>query len=345
MALSPTQNPTNQLSDRQLLIQMISGGFITQLIHVAAQLGIADMLADGAQSSEELAHRVGVHPRALHRVLRALASLGLFAETPEGRFEMTALALPLQSNTPESLRALAIMWGETFWRPYGELLQSVRTGEVAFTHVHGMGLFDYLQHHPQAGEIFHAAMTNLTRPHASAALAAYDFTDISTVVDVGGGNGTLLAAILHAYPQMRGVLFEQVDVLASARQTLESAGVLPRCVLEGGDFFQEVPHGGDAYLLKDIIHDWEDARAIAILENCRRAMGERSKLLLIERAMPAGNAPAPGKLIDITMLTITGGLERTETEYRDLLARAGLRLNRVLPTASEMVVIEGVPGR
>ena len=343
MALSPNQNHTGQLADRQLLIRMINGGLITQLIHVAAQLGIADVLAEGAQTSEELARRVGAHPHALYRVLRALASLGVFAETPEGRFEMTALALPLQTNAPESLRALAIMWGETFWQPYGELLQSVRTGEVAFTHVHGMGLFDYLQHHPQAGEIFHAAMTNLTRPHAAAVLAAYDFTDILTVVDVGGGNGTLVAAILHAYPQMRGVLFEQADVLAGARQTLENAGVLSRCALESGDFFQEVPHGGDAYLLKDIIHDWEDARAIAILENCRRAMGARSKVLLIERAMPVGNAPAPGKLIDITMLTITGGLERTEVEYRDLLARAGLRLNRVLPTASEMIVIEGVP--
>ena len=162
------------------------------------------MLAEGAHSSEALAHRVGAHPRALYRVLRALACLGLFAETPEGRFEMTPLALPLQTNAPESLRALAIMWGETFWRPYGELLQSVRTGEVAFRHVHGMGLFDYLQHHPQAGEIFHAAMTNLTRPHAAAVLTAYDFTDIATVVDVGGRNGTLLSAILHAYPQMGG---------------------------------------------------------------------------------------------------------------------------------------------
>src|SRR6266545_5517079 len=230
MALFPNQNHTGQLADRQLLIRMINGGLITQLIHVAAQLGIADVLAEGAQTSEELARRVGAHPHALYRVLRALASLGVLAETPEGRFEMTALALPLQTNAPESLRALAIMWGETFWQPYGELLQSVRTGEVAFTHVHGMGLFDYLQHHPQAGEIFHAAMTNLTRPHAAAVLAAYGFTDILTVVDVGGGDSSRLP------PDAGGVVRAGGRARQCTADVGERGGVIALCAGERGFF-------------------------------------------------------------------------------------------------------------
>lgn len=167
-------------------------------------------------------------------------------------------------------------------------------------------------------------MTNLTKPHATAVLNACDFTGLTTVVDIGGGNGTLLAAILQAYPQMRGVLLDRADVLLSARQTLESIGLLPRCELVDGDFFQEVPGEGDAYLLKDIIHDWDDERAITILKNCRHVMSEKSKVLIIERALPPGNSPAPGKLIDITMLTITGGCERTEAEYHDLLVEAGI---------------------
>jgi hypothetical protein len=343
MSLSPDEPPAHQAADREILIQMITGSLVAQLVHVAARLGIADLLADGARSSEELASLVGAHPRSLYRVLRALAGLGLFAERPDGRFELTPLAAPLQAGAPESLRALAIMWGDTLWPCYGDLLHSVRTGDVTFQHVYGMGLFAYLQHHPQAGEVFNEAMTNLTRPHAAAVVAAYDFAGITTLADVGGGNGTLIAAILAAYPHMQGILFEQRDVLDSARQTLEREGVLPRCTLTEGDFFQVVPRGCDAYILKDIIHDWEDERALVILENCRQAMGAGGKVLLIERALPTGNAPAAGKLIDVAMLAITGGCERTEAEYGDLLARAGLQLTRVVPTPSEMVVVEAVP--
>jgi precorrin-6B methylase 2 len=322
---------------------MISGGLLTQLVHVAAELRLADLLADGAKSSDELARMAGVHPRALYRVLRALAGLGVFAETSDGRFELTPLALPLQDGAPDSLRSLAIIWGTALWPAYGELAHSVRTGAVAFEHVHGMGLFDYLQRHPAAGEIFNEAMTNFTRPHAAAVVAAYDFAGTSTLVDIGGGNGSLIAAILAAHPQMRGILFEQRDVLDRARGTLEREGVLSRCTLVEGDFFQAVPEGADAYILKDIIHDWEDERAVVILQHCRQAMRADGKLLLVERAVPAGNASAAGKLIDITMLSVTGGCERTEREYRDLLARVGLKLTRVVPTASEMVVVEAVP--
>ena len=173
-------------------------------------------------------------------------------------------------------------------------------------------------------------MTNLTQPHATAVLRAYDFTGFTRIVDIGGGNGTLLAAILQAYPQMRGVLLDRAEVLTRARQTLDSMGPLSRCELVDGDFFQKVPNGGDAYMLKDIIHDRDDDRAITILKNCRHGMSEGSKVLLIERALPPGNIPAPGKLIDITMLTITGGCERTEAEYHDLLVRAGLTLHKVI---------------
>lgn len=322
--------------------QMVTGCLVSQLTYVAAKLGIADRLADGPKTAAQLAAAVDAHPQSLYRVLRALAALGVFVEDADGRFALTQLAGPLRREAPDSLHAFALMWGETFWSACGSLLHCVRTGQTAFDHLHGMGAFEYMRQHPQAAEIFDQAMSNLTRVQAAAVVGAYDFSGVQTLVDVGGGKGTLLAAVLRAHPGMRGVLYERAEVLPAARKALEGEGILGRCELRRGDFFASVPEGGDAYTLKDVVHDWDDERASAILANCARAMGPRAKLLLIERGLPPRNVLGPGKMVDVVMLAMTGGRERSEPEYADLLSRAGLRLARVVPTGSEPMVLEAV---
>ena len=322
--------------------QMVTGCLVSQLTYVAAKLGIADRLADGPKTAARLAALVDAHPPSLYRVLRALAALGVFTEDADGRFALTPLAGPLRRDAPDSLHAFALMWGDTFWPACGSLLHCVRTGQTAFDHLHGMGAFEYMHQHPQAAEVFDEAMSNLTRVQAAAVVAAYDFSGVRTLVDVGGGKGTLLAAVLRANPGMRGVLYERPDVLPAARKALEDEGMLGRCELKRGDFFASVPEGGDAYALKDVVHDWDDERASAILANCARAMGRQARLLLIERGLPPRNVQGPGKMVDVVMLAMTGGRERTEPEYADLLSRAGLRLARVVPTGSESMVLEAV---
>ena len=323
------------------LRQMIGGCLVTQLIYVVAKIGIADRLAGGPRTADQLAPATAVHPQGLYRVLRALASLGVFTEDAQARFSLTEVAGPLRSDAPDSLHAFALLWGEVLWPTCGALLHSVRTGQPAFEHLHGMGVFEYLHQHPQSAEIFDRAMTNLTRRLAPAVVAAYDFGSFGTLVDVGGGQGTLLSAALRAHPKLKGVLYDRAEVLASARRTLAGEGVLERCELVRGDFFASVPEGGDAYLLKDILHDWEDARAVAILKNCARAMKPDSRLLVVERSLPEQNVPGPAKLVDITMLAVTGGRERSEEEYAELFRKAGLRLTRAVATASEMQLFEG----
>ncbi len=337
----PPPSPAAKLS------QLLRGSLITQLISVAAKLGIADLLRDGPKTSDQLAAAVGANPGALYRVLRALASLGIFAETAHRRFTLTPLAEPLQSGVPRSLRGSAILYGERWWwQPCGELLQSVRSGRTAFELAHAMALFAYLDQHAEAAEVFNEHQANMTAQDAAAVTAAYDFTGTVKIVDVGGGHGTLAATILKAYPQMRGILFDQPSVTEGARQRLQAEGVADRCELIAGDFFEAVPGGGDAYLLKDIIHDWEDHRALAILRNCHRAMADNraatARLLLVEKVIPPGNDPFTGKLTDITMLLVTGGLERTEAEYRALLEAAGFALRRIVPTRSPASIMEAV---
>ena len=345
MSSEDQQRDKNETSPETALYQMIRGHGVTQLIYVAAKLGIADLLGNGARSVDTLATSAGAHPRSLYRVLRALASLGIFAERDGRRFELTPLAEPLRSGVPGSLRNSAIMTGEEwFWRPYGQLLHSVRTGETAFNHVFGMGLFDYLESNSEAAKIFNNSMTGSTKNYADSVVSAYDFSGITTIVDVGGGHGSFLAAILKAEPSMRGVLFEQPSALDGARGLLEAEGVADRCELIAGDFFQSVPDDADAYILKWIIHDWDDDEAIGILRNCRRAMAPAGRLLLVEREAPPPGESSSGTLLgDITMMVIPGGLERTRGEYGALFESAGFRLSRVVPTESELSIFEGAP--
>lgn len=313
----------------------------TQLVHVAAKLGIADLLQDGPQPVSALATAVRAHPRALYRLLRALASLGLFAETANDQFELTALGEMLRSNAPGSLRPLALLYGEDWvWNAYGQASHSVMTGRPAFEHVHGQGLFDYMQAHPEAAATFDGGMTAYSEHEAAAILAAYDFPGAGTIVDVGGGAGALLASILTAHPRARGVLFDQASVTDRARDLMMRAGVLDRCTTEVGDFFERVPDGGDLYVLKSVLHNWDDPDGLAILRSCRSAMPPRARLLIIERVVPEGNEPSEAKLFDINMLVMLGGLERTIAEYRALLRDSGFDLKRVVPTEAPVSLLE-----
>ena len=267
------------------------------------------------------------HPRALYRLLRALASVEVFREGEDGSFELTPRAVCLLSDVPGSLRAVAMVRGEPyFWGPWGRLLHSVQTGQAAFDDIYGMRFFEYLAQHPQDATTFGQAMrVNVAQKHTAAA-KAYDFSQFGTVVDVGGGQGALLTAILTTHPQVRGVLFDQPHVVEAARPHITAAGLAQRCELVSGDFFASVPAGGDAYTLSEILHDWNDPQATVILRNIRKAMPEHGKVLILEQVIPPGNGPYEGKLRDLNMLVILGGIERTEREFRVLLCEAGFRL-------------------
>jgi SAM-dependent methyltransferase len=325
------------------LLDLITGKWVAQALAVAARLGVADMLADGPKPCDELARANQVDAGALHRLLRALASVGVFAEVGEGQFALTPMAELLRTDVFGSLRAMAMMMGEAWsWAAWGEMYRSVKTGETAFEHVFGMGLFDYLARHPAEARTFDEAMTGWSTQTARAIVASYDFAGISTLADVGGGHGALLGTILRAHPEMRGILFDAPAVVEGTTGRLEAVGLLDRCRVVGGDFFATVPEGADAYVLCHIIHDWDDARAVAILANCRRALAPGGKVLLMEIVIPPGNTPSLGKLLDLEMLVVAGGRERTEAEYGSLLAEAGLRLARIVPTPSPLSLIEAV---
>jgi SAM-dependent methyltransferase len=326
------------------LLQMVTGYWVSQVIYVAAKLGIADLLKDGPKSSDELAQATGTHARSLYRLLRALASVGVFAEAEDGRFGLTPLGECLQTGSPGSVRAITINHGERLYRAWGDLLHSVRTGEIAFNHIFGMDLWQYAAQNPEAAALVTEAMAEFTTQVSTAVVTAYDFSRFSKIVDVGGGNGTLLLSILQANPQMSGVLFDLPYVVEDARKHIDAAGLTGRCAFVAGDFFEFVSSGGDAYILKNIIHDWDDERALKILQNCHRAMTENGKLLLVEGVIPPGNEPSFGKLVDLNMLVMAGGCERTEDEYRALFAAAGFTLTNLIPIQSPFgfSVIEGV---
>jgi len=327
----------------EVLMKMIAGSFVSQALYVAARLGVADLLAEAARDPSELSAATGAHAGSLYRMLRALASVGVFSERADGKFELNATAQLLRRDAAGSLRDTAIMFGEEWhWRVWGSAYDSVRTGETAFAGVHGSDIFPYFAANQEAARVFDRAMTSLSHTAAAAVAEAYDFSAVGTLADIAGGHGTLLAGILRANPAMRGLLFDQPQVIAGAPERLAAEGVAERVELATGDFFAAVPTGADAYLMKYIIHDWDDERALAILANCRRAMPEGARLLLVETVIAEGNAPHFGKLLDLEMLLFTGGRERTEAEYRALLSRAGFRLTRVVPTRSPLSIVEAV---
>lgn len=336
------QNPKS-MTPPEALLQMITSSWVSQTIYVAAQLRIADLLKDGPKSSSDLAKATGTHARSLYRVMRALASVGVFAEIEDGRFELTPLAAYLQTDVPGSVRAITIMCGEEWhWQMWGNILHTLKIGNTAFEYVHGMKVFEYLTQNVEAAQIFNEAMTATTAPLNATITAEYDFSSISKIVEVGGGHGTLIASILKAYPTMQGILFDLPPVVIGAKHHIEAEGLAKRCEIVGGDFFESIPTGGDTYILKNIIHDWDDTHALAILKNCHQAMVENGKLLLVEAVIPPRNEPSFGKFLDLEMLVMTGGCERTEAEYRALFEAAGFVLTKVITTPSSMSVIEGV---
>ena len=293
------------------LLQMMTGYWVSQAICVAARLGIADLLVGDPMSCGDLAAATHSHAPSLQRVLRALASVGVFTETAPGHFALTPTAALLRTEMPDSMRALALVYGDEAYRAWGDLLHSVQTGQPAFEHHFGMGPFEYYAQHPEADQVFNQAMIGYTGRVASALVATYDFSPFGTVVDVGGGYGTILAAILQRNPAAQGVLFDQPHVVTGAEGLLTSAGVADRCVRIGGDFFEAVPAGGDAYVLSQILHDWDDERCVAILRQCRRVMPEHGRLLVVEIVLPPGQEPSFGKWLDLHMLAITGqGVEK-----------------------------------
>lgn len=326
------------------LMEMIFGFQRSHALYAAAKLGIADLLSDGARSVEELARATDTLAPFLYRLLRALAGVGVFEEHEDGRFAMTRLAEPLRSDAAGgSVRGYALLVGQPFaQRPWEELLTTMRTGQTAFDQMYGTSLFEFLAEHRDAGEIFSDAMTSNTSREADAIVEAYDFGAVGTVVDVAGGHGALLAAILDANAAARGVLLERPHVIAGAADFLRTRKAVDRCSLVEGDMFASVPAGGDAYVLKRVMHDWTDERALTILENCRRAMTADGRVLVIDLVIPAGNGAHPSKFYDLMMLVIAGGRERTEKQFAELFAAAGLTLTRIIPTRSPVAIVEAI---
>ncbi|HUE82398.1 MAG TPA: methyltransferase [Pyrinomonadaceae bacterium] len=330
-----------QLTPEAHLMQIVSGCFLTQAVYVAAKLGIADLLKDKPETVAELARKTNTHERSLYRVMRALVSVGVFTETEPQVFALNPPADLLRSDAPGSMRDAAIFLGERWhWDVYGEMLYSVQTGKVAWPHVHGQEVFPYFQQNPEQYEIFNRAMTSLSTNALPAILEAYDFNGVAKVADIAGGHGMLLAGFLRANPELNGVLFDLPEVIEGAPALLKREGVAGRVELETGDFFESVPSGVDAYIMKFIIHDWDDERAVKILKNINSAAPDEGRLLLVEMVVPEDNGPHFSKIQDLEMLVSPGGVERTETEYRDLLAQAGFELRRIIPTKSPLSIIE-----
>jgi hypothetical protein len=324
-----------------VLMKLLGGFAISQSLHVAARLNLADLLAEGARTVDELARETGTQAGPLYRVMRLLAGAGVFRQEVNRSFSLGPVGQVLRTEGPGSMHAMALHLCEApSWRAWGDLLHTVKTGETAFAHANGAEVFPYYAAHPESAEPFNRAMTEMSAAVAEAVVRAYDFSGFERIVDVGGGHGHLLAAIMRENPSARGIVFDQPEVVEGARGAVaELAG---RLEAVGGDFFAAVPAGGDAYLLKHIIHDWDEERALTILRNIRAAMKPEARLLLVEWVVPEGDEPSMAKLGDVHMMVMTGGQERTAEEYGQLFERAGFRLTRIVETESQMAVIEGV---
>jgi hypothetical protein len=322
------------------LDRMIDGYKDTQFVALAARLGIADLLEGGALTSDQLAEATGADPDALYRVLRVLAVRGIVAELPERGFAITRISDLLRTQHPASRRELAVFDAGPWYRAYGALARTVTTGENAFRHVHGMSLFEYLRDHPDEARMFDRRMTRFSTEEIPQVVDAYDFSQVGTVVDVGGGEGQLMAAVLEANPALRGVVFDQPHVVSAAEDGLRERGVADRCTLVGGDFFESVPAAADLYLLKWIVHDWEDEDAVKVLSTCARAMNPSGRVVVVEVVIGAANSGDDGPLLDVHMMVLPGGRERTEAEFAKLFAAAGLRLTRVIVTSGILCLLE-----
>ncbi len=319
---------------------MINAYKIAQSIYVAARLEVADALAAGAQTAEQLAEANGAHAGSLYRVLRALASVEIFAEDDQRRFANTPMSELLRRDVEDSKWAWAMMMGEEHFACYGDLLGTVETGKPAFERIYGKPIFEYLAHNPRSAAIFDAAMVSVHGRETGVLAQAYDFSQFATLADIGGGNGSLLVGVLAEHPKVRGILFDLPHVVERAGDYLQKHGVADRVERVAGNFFESIPVTADAYLLRHIIHDWTDEQCLTILRNIHQTMSDDARLLVVESVIPPGNEPGFGKLLDVTMMLIPGGKERTEPEFRELFESAGFELTQIVPTGAEVSVIE-----
>jgi hypothetical protein len=316
---------------------------IARVVYMIAKLGIPDLLHNTTLKSEELAKKTGSHPRSLYRLLRAASNAGILSESQDHSFSLTSLGDVLRSDAPGSMRGFVIFEGEPFYlRTWEDLPYSIRTGKPSFEKVHGVSHFEYFRRNPEMEAIFDQCMTDWSHNDALAVTKAFDFSRCRTIVDIGGGHGILLTNILKVNPHVRGVLFEQHQVIEGAQSRLKREGLLPRCELVSDDFFTSVPSGADAYIMKSILHDWSDDQSLAILRTCRRAMGDKGRLLIIETIVPPPGEPHYAKYQEVEMLVLLGGQERTVEEYENLLAKAEFKLSRVVTTEALHSIIEAV---
>lgn len=330
-------------AETEKLTQILWGAALSRAVCTIAELGIADQIEAGSpQTVESLARATGTHERSLYRILRFLASYGIFQEKADRQFDQTALSRCLRSDAEGSFRPAARMM-HRMYPAWNGLHHSAITGEAAFNKIFGQPLFNYLGTQPELAPMFDAAMTAIHGHETRAMLEAYDFSGVSILADIGGGNGSLIASVLQDYPKLNGFLFELGHVAARTRETLKAYGVGDRCSIVEGNFFESVPSGADTYLLRHIIHDWTDEQSVQILRNCRKVIPSNGRLLIIEAVVPTGNERSLAIDFDIVMLTFPGGLERTEEEYRSLLRDAGFQLTSITPTASVISVVEGSP--
>ena len=332
-----TMPPQAQLS------QMAMGHFVSRIVYLAARLDLADRLADGPRTAEELAGPTGTDTRSLYRLMRTLGNLGILTESATRHFSLTPLGEALKTGAPGSARASVLTIASDWWIDgIKELLYSIQTGQSGFEKALGASIFDWLSKRPAEASLFSDTMIGFHGAEPPAVAASYDFSAVATLVDVGGASGNLLSTILSQHPEPRGILFDLPHVVRDAPPLLQARGVADRVTIESGSFFDRVPPGGDAYLLSHIIHDWSEEQCLRILGNCRRSMNPAGRVLMIEMVLPEGDTPHPGKMTDLLMLVGPGGQERTEQEYDTLLRKAGFRLTSVVQTASPVSIIEAV---
>lgn len=341
--MTTAQQAQAELPPHAQIIQMITGQWTAKIIYAAANLELADRLADGPRTADELAGPTGTHAPSLHRLMRTLASFGILTSVDDDRFDLTPLGEALKKDAPGSAHASVLTFvGPTFSGAFDQIMHSLKTGGTGFEALHGMPIFDYFKDHPDEASLFSESMVGFHGGETPAVAAAYDFSGLGTIVDVGGATGNMLSAILNRHEGPRGVLFDMEHVVADAPQFLEKNGVSDRVTIESGSFFESVPEGADAYILSHIIHDWSEEQCLTILGNVRRAMKPDGRLLIIEFVLPEGDTPHLGKLADMIMLVIPGGQERTADEYDKLLAKAGFRMTQVVPTDSPVSIVEAV---
>lgn len=337
---SPAQAQGPQPADQ--IMQLATGYMVSSALHAVSKLGIADLMKNGPKSTRELAQASATNEGALYRVMRALASVGVFTETSPRIFALTPVGELIRSDREDSFRDMVLWMGDAFhFKTYPEMMHSLQTGETVTEKVFGLSCFDCFANDKELSEVFNAAMTTFSRALVPRVLEAYDFSWLNgkTLVDIGGGHGLLLTTILKSYPQISGMIFDLEHVVAGANSRIQDAGLAGRCKPCSGDFFASVP-AGDAYIMKHIIHDWNDERALAILKNCRRAAKANARVILVEAVLTPGNEPHMAKWIDLEMLLLAGGRERTQEEFARLFREAGFRLTRVLPTKSPACVLE-----